>query len=279
MNPTVTTTANQPETPARDAHAHAKVPEITPWFWATKIVGTAMGEAVSDFMNAWLGPAIAVPIMLIALGLLLRWQYSSDRYNTWRYWSVVTAVAVFGTSAADALHVGLGIPYVVSTAFYAVVLAIVLIAWYRSEGTLSVHSIYTRRRENFYWLTVLATFALGTAWGDFTATSLNIGFFPSALLFGALILVPLLAYTRLRMNAVVAFWFAYTLTRPLGASFADWFDQPRSMHGLNLGQGPIAISLAVVLLALITYMSANQVGVRRGRPVSHLEPTFEPAGS
>ena len=274
----MSTTAKQPGKATVDRYAHAKVPEITPWFWATKIVGTAMGEAVSDFMNAWLGPAIAVPIMLIALGVALRWQYGSDRYSTWRYWSVVTAVAVFGTSAADALHVGLGIPYVASTAFYAAVLAVVLIAWYRSEGTLSIHSIYTRRRENFYWLTVLATFALGTAGGDFTATSLNIGFFPSALLFGALILVPLVGYTTRRMNPVLAFWFAYTLTRPLGASFADWFDQPRSMHGLNLGQGPVAISLAVLLVALITYMAANRVGVRKARAVSHLEPTFEPAG-
>jgi uncharacterized membrane-anchored protein len=272
-------TANEPVRPASDPSIYAKVPEITAWFWATKIVGTAMGEAVSDFMNAWLGPAIAVPIMLIALGIALRWQYRTDRYSTWRYWSVVTAVAVFGTSAADALHVGLGIPYVASTAFYAVVLAVVLTAWYRSEGTLSIHSIYTRRRENFYWLTVLATFALGTAGGDFTATSLNIGFFPSALLFGALIMVPLAGYATRRMNTVFAFWFAYTLTRPLGASFADWFDQPRSMHGLNLGQGPVAISLAIVLVALITYMAANQVGVRRARPVPHLEPTLEPVGS
>jgi len=164
----------EPMSATRSQREHTKVPEITPWFWASKITMTAMGEAISDAMNQQLGPAIAVPIMLIALIFALRWQYRQDRYRTLPYWSVVAAVSVFGTSAADSFHVGLGWPYTVTAAMFAVVLACVFVYWYRSEGTLSIHSIDNRRRENLYWLTVLATFALGTALGDFTATNLGL---------------------------------------------------------------------------------------------------------
>ncbi|HEY5316374.1 MAG TPA: hypothetical protein VIJ20_00225, partial [Solirubrobacteraceae bacterium] len=204
--------------------AATKVPEIILMFWVAKILSTAMGEATSDYMNQAIGPAIAVPIMLAGLYLALKLQFREDHYVAWRYWLVVVMVAVFGTSAADALHVGLGIPYVASTAFYAIVLAAIFTAWYRSEGTLSIHSINTPRREKFYWATVLATFALGTAGGDLTATEWHLGFLPSGLMFIALIAVPAIAWRRFGLNSVIAFWFAYIVTRPLGASFADWLD-------------------------------------------------------
>src|SRR6185312_7493035 len=168
----------------------AKVPEIIAFFWLTKVATTAMGESTSDFLNGFLGPVIAIPLMLVLLGWTLRRQFRAERYEAWTYWAVVVMVAVFGTSAADALHVGLGVRYYVSTVFYAIVLGVVFFTWYRVEGTLSIHSIYTRRREAFYWATVLATFALGTAAGDMTATSLHLGFFGSIWLFAALIAVP-----------------------------------------------------------------------------------------
>jgi uncharacterized membrane-anchored protein len=249
----------------RDALRHAaatKVPQIIIMFWVSKIAITAMGEATSDYMNQALGPAIAVPIMLVGLCVALRLQLRQDRYVAWSYWLVVVMVAVFGTSAADALHVGLGIPYVISTAFYAIVLAAIFTAWYRSEGTLSIHSIHTRRREKFYWWTVLATFALGTAGGDLTATEWHLGFLPSGLLFVALILVPAIAWWRFGMNSIVAFWFAYIITRPLGASFADWLDNTRKLSGLALGAGPVAVGLAVLVVVLVGYLALTRVDVQ-----------------
>jgi uncharacterized membrane-anchored protein len=251
--------------------AHTKVPEITPWFWASKILMTATGEAISDAMNQQLGPAIAVPIMLIAVVFALRWQYNQERYRTLPYWSVVAAISVFGTSAADAFHVGLGWPYTVSASFYAVILAIIFMYWYRTEGTLSIHSIFNRRRENLYWLTVFATFALGTALGDFTATNLGLSYFPSFLLFGGIITVPLVLRYGLGVNAIFCFWFAYTITRPFGASWADYSDMPIHQGGLNLGQIPTAIYLGVISIGLVWYMMSNQIGCRPVREQAHLE--------
>jgi uncharacterized membrane-anchored protein len=237
-----------------------KVPEITPWFWATKIVMTATGEAISDAMNQQLGPAIAVPIMLIFLVATLRWQLKQDRYRTAPYWSVVAAVSVFGTSAADGFHVGLGWPYWLSSTFYAVILACIFVYWYRSQGTLSIHSIISPRRERLYWLTVLATFALGTALGDYTATDVGLSYFPSFLLFGGIILIPLVLWSGFGVNSIFCFWFAYTITRPFGASWADWNDQVSG--GLNIGQIPTAIYLGIISLGLVVHMWRRQIGLR-----------------
>jgi uncharacterized membrane-anchored protein len=241
--------------------AIAKVPEITAIFWVVKILTTAMGESTSDFLNQELGPAIAVPIMLIVLGVALRLQLKASRYVAWTYWLVVVAVAVFGTSAADALHVVLGIPYLISTSFYLIVLAAILTAWYVSERTLSIHSIYTRRRESFYWATVLATFALGTAAGDMTATTLHLGYLASGLMFAAWILVPAVAYLRFGVNEVLTFWFAYILTRPLGASFADWMAVAHHSGGLGFGTGAVAVTLSVLIVAFVGYLTVNRVDV------------------
>jgi uncharacterized membrane-anchored protein len=236
-----------------------KVPAVTALFWVIKVLTTGMGEATSDFLgNTNLVLAGVVGVFGLALALWL--QFRSPRYLAAIYWFAVVMVAVFGTMAADVLHVVLGIPYPFSTAFYAVVLAVVLVLWQRSEGTLSIHSITTRRRETYYWLTVLATFALGTAAGDLTATNLNLGFFWSGVLFGAAILVPLLAW-RLGVNAILTFWAAYVLTRPLGASFADWFGKPHNIGGLGLGDGTVAglMSLAIVVLVAIFAFSHRDV--------------------
>jgi uncharacterized membrane-anchored protein len=261
--PTPDVSAGTRDSGARARRALTKVPEITIFFWITKVLTTAMGEATSDFMNQALGPAIAVPIMLIGLTVALKIQLRARAYSAWPYWFVVTMVAVFGTSAADALHVVLGIAYPVSTAFYLVVLAVVFTAWYRSEKTLSIHSIYTARRERFYWGAVLATFALGTAGGDMTATSMHIGYLPSGVLFASLIALPAFAYWRLGLNSIAAFWFAYVMTRPLGASFADWMDTSHHVGGLNWGAGPVAIGLAVAMLAFIAYLAITRIDVQR----------------
>ena len=264
--------------------ALTKVPEITVLFWITKILTTAMGEATSDFMNSALGPAIAVPLMLIGLTVALKRQFRAPSYNAWSYWLVVVMVAVFGTSAADALHVGFGIAYPVSSAFYLIVLTVVFAAWYRSEKTLSIHSIYTRRREQFYWATVLATFALGTAAGDMTATNWHLGYLSSGVLFITLFALPTVAYWRFGLNSIVAFWFAYIMTRPLGASFADWMDTSRHVGGLALGQGPVAAGLAVVMVAFIAYLAITRIDVKgeqsdapQPQPPPQVQPQVQPA--
>ena len=167
-------------------------------------------------------------------------------------------VSIFGTMAADVLHVGLGVSYVTSTVFFSVALALVFTVWYQVEKTLSIHSIDTRRREAFYWVTVLATFALGTAAGDMTASTLHLGYFYSGVLFAVLIAIPALAYWRLGLNAVVAFWAAYILTRPLGASFADWMAVPQSRGGLGLGYGPVSIGLAALIVSLVGYLTLTR---------------------
>jgi uncharacterized membrane-anchored protein len=262
-------TSGRPKT-SLARYAAAKVPEIIAFFWITKVATTAMGEATSDCLNGVLGPAIAVPLMLVGLWVALRLQFRRDRYVAWNYWLVVVMVAIFGTSAADALHVALGIPYLISTAFYLVVLGIVFAAWYASEKTLSIHSIYTSRREAFYWATVLATFALGTAAGDMTATTLHLGFFASGVLFAALIAIPALGYRFFGLNEVLAFWLAYILTRPLGASFADWMAVPGSRGGLGFGTGGVSIGLALVIIGLVRYLSVTRIDVRAdGRPGPH----------
>jgi uncharacterized membrane-anchored protein len=167
-------------------------------------------------------------------------------------------VSVFGTMAADVTHIVLGVPYVVSTAVFAVLLAAVFIVWFRTDGTLSIHSITSRRRETFYWATVLLTFALGTAAGDMTATTLHLGYFASGVVFAVVIAIPALAFRMFRLNAVVAFWFAYIVTRPLGASFADWMGVSHARGGLDWGTGPVSAVIAVIIVVLVGYLTVRE---------------------
>jgi uncharacterized membrane-anchored protein len=239
----------------------AKVPAITGLFWVIKILTTGMGEATSDYLGE-INLVLAGAVGLLGFCLALWLQIRSQRYIAPLYWFAVVMVAVFGTMAADGLHVGLGIPYVATTVFYGLAVAVVLWLWHRSEGTLSIHSITTRRRETYYWITVFATFALGTATGDLTATTLNLGFFTSGVLFAVLIAVPLLAWWKFGMNSVLAFWIAYVLTRPLGASFADWLGKPRTIGGLDLGDGTVAGVATLVIAALVGYVTVRRVDVQ-----------------
>ena len=235
-----------------------KVPAtITALFWVIKVLTTGMGESASDFL-AHVNLLLAGVVGLGGFWWAMRRQLRADRYETKTYWFTVAMVAVFGTGVADAVHV-VGVPYPVTTAFYTVVTATVFLLWYRSEKTLSIHSITTRRRELYYWTAVLATFALGTAAGDFTATSLKLGFFSSGLLFAAAIAVPLIAW-RLGLNPVLAFWTAYVLTRPLGASFADWFGKAHSFNGgLGLGDGVITLILIALIVVLVAVVQRREV--------------------
>ncbi len=231
-----------------------KVPEITVIFWVIKILTTGMGEAASDYFGQTsrvLGAIVGAGGLALAMWLQLRIRI----YRAWTYWFAVAMVAVFGTMAADALHLFLGLSYYVSSAFYALVLAALFVLWHRTEGTLSIHSITSVRRERFYWCTVLATFALGTAVGDLTGLTLQLGFLASGLLFTGLILIPLIAW-RLGLNPVVAFWSAYVLTRPLGASFADWLAKPPSVGGgLGYGEGVVTVASLGLIIVLVTYVA------------------------
>jgi len=241
-----------------------KVPELTIYFWIIKILTTAMGEASADWLDHRIAPFVAAAIagLLLAGALLL--QLWVPRYVAWVYWLAVAMVAVFGTMVADGLHVELGIPYLVSTPFFLVVLAAVFVVWYSSERTLSIHSIDTFRREAFYWATVMATFALGTAAGDLTATTFHLGYFSSALMFSGCIAIPALAYWLFGLNEIVAFWFAYILTRPIGASFADWMGVSHSFGGLGWGRGAVAMGLTVVIVAFVAFLTVTRKDVKAG---------------
>jgi len=243
--------------------AGLKVPlRITVVFWAIKLLTTAVGESTSDYLVHGYNPYAAVILGFAAFVIALAIQYRSARYVPWAYWLAVLMVAVFGTMAADVLHVEFKVPYVASTIFFAVALAVVFVAWQRTERTLSIHSITTTRRETFYWLAVLATFAMGTATGDLAAYTLNLGFLSAGLIFAAAFLVPALAWRFFGANPILSFWTAYVLTRPLGASFADWTGKSRHAGGLGYGDGPVAFVLLLVIAALVAYVTWSESGVR-----------------
>ena len=245
-----------------------KVPEITIFFWITKLLTTAMGESFSDFFVRVMDPTIAVAIGGICLVGALALQFSVRKYVAWIYWLTVVMVAIFGTMAADVLH-KMGIPHLTSTIFFATLLIIIFALWYVSEKTLSIHSIYNPRREAFYWATVLTTFALGTAVGDLSASTMGLGYLSAGVLFAVLIAIIVIAHyiydailglnhRHLSRNAVFAYWFAYVLTRPLGASFADWMGKAHGMGGLGYGDGTVSFYLTILIVVLVGYEIANQ---------------------
>lgn len=251
-----------------------KVPEVTIVFWVAKLCTTMFGEAFSDyvFFNDYIGQHLAILMGLCLLLGCLAVQISRTRYVPGVYWLTVTAVSIFGTMSADFLNKDLGLPLWGSTTALLVLQAGVFTAWYKTQGSLDMHSIDNRTREVFYWLTVLFTFALGTAAGDFAADSLGLGTLASTFVFLAIILLPAVAYERFGLNEVLAFWFAYTITRPLGASVADWLGVPAPYgDGLQLGTGPVSLVSGIVLLAVIASIAArhggDQVGPHRRRTV------------
>jgi uncharacterized membrane-anchored protein len=239
----------------------AKVPEITLAFWVIKLLTTAGGEATSDYLS--LGSHVtgaAVEVGLLVIGLI--WQFRVRRYTAAAYWFLAYAIAIFGTGVSDTLHLVVGIPYAGTTLLWAIVLAGIFAVWYRSERTLSIHSIVTRRREMFYWATVFATFALGTALGDFTATTLHLGYLSSVVLFFVIIMIPAIAWRGFGLNPVVAFWSAYVVTRPLGASVADYVSKARSLSGLGFGDGRTALIATVAVAIGVVYLAITRTDIQ-----------------
>jgi uncharacterized membrane-anchored protein len=247
-----------------------RVPQITVLFWVIKGLSTAMGESTSDYLVHVMAPAVAVAVGFIGFLVALILQFAMGRYVAWTYWFAVVMVGTFGTMAADVLHVGLGVPYVASTVLFAVLLVLVFIFWYRVEGTLSIHSIDTSRRELFYWGAVIGTFAMGTALGDFTASTLNLGYFPSAAIFAVIIAIPALGYHWLGWNAILCFWCAYIVTRPLGASMADGLGKAKPL-GLGLGNGFVALVLGILIFILVAVLAISRADVQ---PAEDHAPTY-----
>lgn len=251
-----------------------RVPEVTVYFWVIKALSTAMGESTSDYLVHRIHPVPAVLLGFTGFVIAMVLQLSMRRYLAWTYWLAVVGVGVFGTMAADVLHVGLGVPYPASASLYAVVLAAVFITWDRTEKTLSIHSINTTRRELFYWAAVVATFALGTAAGDLTAYTFHLGYFFSGVMFLGIIAIPAIGYWAFRMNSILAFWFAYVVTRPVGASFADWFGKPHRLHGLGFGSGEVALVLTIIIFCLVAFLAITKADVQK--PAIQAEPTAQP---
>ena len=243
--------------------------EITVYFWAIKGLSTAMGESTSDYLVHTIHPVPAVLLGFAGFLIALVLQFSMRRYLAWTYWFAVVMVGVFGTMAADVLHVGLGVPYFASATLYGVALAAVFVTWQASEKTLSIHSIDRFRREAFYWAAVVATFALGTAAGDLTAYTFHLGYFYSIVLFAAVITIPAVGFWRFGWNAIFTFWFAYVVTRPLGASCADWMGKPVSLGGLGFGQGRVSLVMTVLIVCLVTYLAVTRKDVPDDREVTN----------
>ena len=239
----------------------SKVPSIGVGFWSIKLLTTAMGEATSDFFVHRFAPPLVVVVAGLVFVASLWWQFTRPRYRTLPYWFAVVMVSVFGTMCADVAHVGLHIPYVVSTSVYAVALAAIFLTWHRVEGTLSIHSIVTARRELFYWATVTTTFALGTATGDLTATTAHLGYVSSGVMFTVLIVIPGLAFRYAAFNAVAAFWVSYVLTRPLGASYADWLGVSHARGGLAWGPGNVSLLFSGAIVVGVVALARSE---RRG---------------
>jgi uncharacterized membrane-anchored protein len=244
-----------------------RVPDPTVLFWILKLLTTGVGEVASDFLVRTFDPVPVVLLAAVGFAGVAAVQLTARGYVPWRYWAFVLAVAVFGTMIADVTHLVIGVPYAISTPLFAVVLLVVFVLWRRSEGTLSVHSIGTTRRELFYWATVIATFALGTAFGDLTATTLGLGYLGSAFLFAALFVMPGVAY-RIGMPATAAFWWAYILTRPLGASIADWLAVTPDRGGLDLGYAEITGTGVALIAAGVAVLQVRRLRSRASLPHS-----------
>lgn len=237
-----------------------KVPQITLFFWIIKILCTTVGETFADFLNMDLhfGLTNTTYVMGAALAIALWFQMRSHRYHAGLYWLVVVLLSVFGTLITDNLTDHFGVPLQTSTIVFSAFLAATFLLWNKFEKTLSVHTIDTRRREAFYWLTILWTFALGTASGDLIGEQFKVGYLPSALIFAGVIALIALANWKLKLNGILAFWLAYILTRPLGASIGDWLSQPRDAGGLNLGTVGTSFLFLGAIAALVIYLSVTK---------------------
>src|SRR4051812_42780833 len=259
------TSSSAPAPPARARQMLNKVPEVTLYFWVIKIMCTTVGETAADYLNVNLGFGLTkttyfTGVLLLAL---LALQFRLRRYVPPAYWAVVVVISVFGTLITDNLTDRYNVPLTTSTIAFSIVLAIVFAVWYASERTLSIHTIVTARREGFYWLAILFTFALGTAAGDLTAEKAQLGYGVSGLIFGGAIALITFAHFQLKLNAVLAFWLAYILTRPLGASIGDGLSQSRHAGGLGLGTTGTSYLFLACILVLVGFLTITRRDQRR----------------
>ena len=239
-----------------------KVPEVTLFFWIIKILCTTVGETAADYLNDNLGFGLTNTTYIAGalLAVLLLVQFRLRRYVAAAYWAVVVVISVFGTLITDNMSDHYNVPLTTSTPIFAAILAVVFAVWYAVERTLSIHSIVTTRREAFYWLAILFTFALGTAAGDLVAEKADLGYAVSILIFGGAIALVAIAHYGLKMNAILAFWLAYILTRPLGASIGDFLTQNSKKYGgLGLGTTTVSYIFVGLILALVAYLSITKI--------------------
>ncbi|MGW3622456.1 COG4705 family protein [Streptomyces sp. NPDC000880] len=250
-----------------------KVPEVTLYFWVIKVLCTTVGETAADLLNANLGLGLTNTSYVMGglLAITLIFQFRARSYLPGLYWLAVVLISVVGTLITDNLTDNVGVPLETTTAVFAVALALTFAAWYLSERTLSIHTIHTSRREAFYWLAILFTFALGTAAGDLAAERLNLGYWLSALIFAVLIAAVAIAHYTLEFNAVWSFWIAYVLTRPLGASLGDYLSQPQADGGLGLGTVVTSLLFLAVILALVVYLARTKRDVAPAMDLSPRE--------
>ncbi|GGL12704.1 putative membrane-anchored protein [Curtobacterium luteum] len=248
--------SNSPAVPVAARSRRNKVPDPTASFWIIKVLATTVGETAADLLSdtVGLGLPLTTLIMAVALVVFLVLQFRARTYRPVLYWVTVVLISIVGTCVTDNLTDGLGVPLVVSTAVFGIALLAVFVVWYRVEGTLSIHSIDMVRRESFYWLAILFTFALGTAAGDLIAEQTGLGYFPALLLFAGAIAVTAAAWAVGRRGPVVCFWIAYILTRPLGASTGDLLSSPVQDGGLGVGTITTSIVFLVVIVAIISWL-------------------------
>lgn len=240
--------------------AHNRVPEVTVDFWLIKLMAVTMGETAADYLavNLGLGLTVTSLIMTGILIVALVLQFAQKRYVPWAYWLAVVLISVVGTLITDNLVDTFGVRLQTTTIAFSVVLVATFAVWYASERTLSIHTIFTTRREIFYWLAILFTFSLGTAAGDLVAESFDLGYLATGLIFGAVIGLIALAYYLINLDAILAFWLAYILTRPLGASFGDLLSQPVEYGGLGFGTTFTSLIFLGCIVALVLYMTLKK---------------------
>ncbi|MCU7558237.1 hypothetical protein RW115_10805 [Macrococcus capreoli] len=238
-----------------------KVPQITVFFWVIKILCTTVGETFADFINFNIGLGLTVTtlIMGIALIIALIFQFKTNRYRPLIYWITVVLLSVFGTLVTDNLTDNLSVPLEVSTIVFLILLGLTFLLWYISEKTLSIHSVFTLKREIFYWLTILFTFALGTAVGDLYSEQLGLGYLYTGIGVTLIIAAIYIAYKYFKLNSILAFWMAYILTRPLGASLGDLLSQPKTNGGLGFGTTITSIIFLVAILGIIIYLATSKI--------------------
>jgi len=237
-----------------------KVPEVTAFFWIIKVLATTVGETFADYLNVTLGFGLNGTSLLtvVALIVVLIFQFRSTRYRPALYWLVVVLISITGTLLTDNLTDNLGISLITSSIIFSIMLAIVFVVWHRTEASLAIHSIYTPRREAFYWSAILFTFALGTATGDLFAERLGLGYGLSLIIFAAVILVIALAWRSKFLNPVLSFWAIYVLTRPLGASIGDLLSQSKKDGGIGLGTTTTSAIFLTIILVLVVYLTRSR---------------------